>query len=321
MVETESEPSRITQTEQQTVRQWGEHLRAEPRLTLWRSDDPRTDELEAFCATLTDLAPRVRVTEHTGAREALPALGLGRHVTYRGVPLGTELTPFLGVLSDSTDVAADDDTVPAASRLKLYVGQQCPHCPRVFAALAPLARRLGAGLDVVDATLFGEAATADRAAAVPTLIVDGKVRVVGSVVTQDVEPLLTNPGALRPSSLRLLLENGNAGAVAALIQEQGRAFASLVELLCDATFSVRLGAMAVIEQLADNRPELAAQLADPLWARFDQASNEVQGDLSYLFGKMRDSRLVSRLRAVVDGDYDSEVKEAAQDALDELGQG
>jgi len=321
MVETDSGSGRLTQTELQTIRQWGEQLRAEPRLTLWGSDDPRTSELRAFCAVLTEFAPQVRVTERMESRNGLPALAPGRYVIYRGVPLGTELAAFLGVLAEFADVAVDDHPMPDAFRLKLYVGQQCPHCPRVFSTLAPIARRLEVGLDVVDATLFEETATADRAGAVPTLIVDGRVRVVGSVAAHDVEPLLTNPHALRPSSLRLLLENGNAGAIAALIREQGGAFVGLVDLLCDATFSVRLGAMAVIEQIADGRPELAAQLADPLWEQFDQVSDEVQGDLSYLFGKMRDPRLVPRLRAVVDGEYDSEVKEAARDALDELEQG
>ena len=311
----------MTPTEQDTVRSWSSSLTGDVHVRLCVTQDERSKELERFCAALAGLAPRVVVAEQVLSGDALPALGIGRHVSYHGVPLGTELPAFLEVLRGSGQAQAVVPPLGAPAsvpRLKLYVAQQCPHCPRVFATVASMASELDVGLRVVEVGLFQELAAADRAAAVPTLLVDGRVRLVGRVAPEDVEHLLTDPRQLGPGSLRLLLEKGNASALAAMMLERAQSFPALVPLLCDATFSVRLGAMAVMEEVAEAQPAVAAELAALLWERFEQVSDEVRGDLLYLFGTMGDQALAPRLRAVLEGEYSAQVKESAQDALDGL---
>jgi hypothetical protein len=56
----------------------------------------------------------------------------------------------------------------------------------------------------------------------------------------------------------------------------------------------------------------------PLWDQFDRVSDQIKGDILYLFGEIGDRRSLSWLEGVLEGDFDSEVKEAAREALDKL---
>ena len=76
--------------------------------------------------------------------------------------------------------------------------------------------------------------------------------------------------------------------------------------------------MVVMEELIETNPDLAAQTLAPLWKRFHKVDNRVKGDLAYLFGQLKRSESVPQLQAVLKGDYDSEVQEAAREALDAI---
>ena len=83
-------------------------------------------------------------------------------------------------------------------------------------------------------------------------------------------------------------------------------------------WSVRLGAMVVMENLNSENSALASQAVLPLWDRFHQMSDQVKGDTLYVFGEIGHPQAVPMLETVLKNPYDAEVKEAAAEALDRI---
>jgi HEAT repeat protein len=123
---------------------------------------------------------------------------------------------------------------------------------------------------------------------------------------------------LGPVSLEMLMTQGNAGQLAEMMLTKKQIFPAFYEVLTHPKWPIRLGAMVVMETLIEGNPDLAARTLKPLWDRFDTVDDRVKGDLLYVLGQMKRKDLAPRLQAILDGDYDSDVKEAAQEALDKI---
>jgi HEAT repeat protein len=95
-------------------------------------------------------------------------------------------------------------------------------------------------------------------------------------------------------------------------------FPAFYDLLIHDKWPVRLGAMVVIEEIAEKNPALAATAIAPLWEQFDHVSDQIKGDILYLFGEVGDAEAIPWVQGVIAGEYDVEVKEAAQEALDKI---
>ena len=95
-------------------------------------------------------------------------------------------------------------------------------------------------------------------------------------------------------------------------------FPAFYDLLTHDKWPVRLGAMVAMEEIARQAPDLAENAIDPLWKRFEKAGHQIKGDILYLFGEIGAQREIPWLKEVVKGDYDDEIKEAAEEALEKL---
>ena len=73
-----------------------------------------------------------------------------------------------------------------------------------------------------------------------------------------------------------------------------------------------------MEEIADQNPILASEVIDFLWDRFHRLSDQVKGDILYMFGEIKDRRAVSWLEDVLGGEYNEEVIEAAKEALEKF---
>ena len=115
-----------------------------------------------------------------------------------------------------------------------------------------------------------------------------------------------------------MLNAGNASQLAAMMLDSEKIFPAFIELLVNTTMFVRLGAMVVMEEIADQNPEIAAQVIEPLWKRFHGVADQVKGDILYVFGELSAAKSVPMLKAVINGAYSEEVKEAAREALEKI---
>jgi hypothetical protein len=203
----------------------------------------------------------------------------------------------------------------------IYISPQCKFCPEAVRQLLPLLTlNSNIRLTVIDAMYFPELAEMENIQSVPTLILEDHFRWSGSFQINEIVDVMKNrdPSMLGPVSLEMMLKEGKAGALAAMMLEKVQIFPAFYEVLAHPKWPVRLGAMVVMEELVENNLDLATQILKPLWERFHKVDDRVKGDLLYLFGQLKRTEILPQLQAILNGDYDPEVLEAAQEALNKI---
>ncbi len=323
----------MTPEEETKIGKWNGELSGNIKLKLLVTEDKRSKKIEEFCENLAKLASRVDIIKDEGEPGALPAIQIAQAVKYHAVPLGTELEPFLKVVSclggNVSEISSlGDDSgqgdvaginIPAF--LTLYVAQQCPFCPMVVHQLLLLiAASEFVRLAVIDGTLFPEVAQADKIRSVPTVLLDNQFRWTGTLQMEEVVGMMVNrdPSKLSADFLESMLKEGNASQVVEMMIEKEMIFPALVDLLAHEKLFVRVGAMVVMEEIAERRPGLAVEVIEPLWERFSQVEDPIKGDIIYVLGEIGYQGLIPRLDVVLDGPYHTEVKEAAREALEKI---
>ena len=312
------------------LRQWGQADTLPVTLTVRTAPGPQSDAITAFAEALAKYLPCLRVKRKTADTDAdPPALVITERLHYLATPLGPELAPFLDALLGGghglpplTAAAVRRlSTLPLLARLEVFITAHCPFCPATVAMLLPLALADGPqALSVIDGALFPDLAAARDVRTAPTVILDGSFRWTQKAAVEEVVDVMVNrePARLGPDTLRSIIEDGKAAAVARMMADHGAVFDSLLPLLTHEKWPVRLGAMVVMEHFQSLRSDLSAETADRLWRLLDQAADPVKGDLLHVIGEIGDARQVPRLKALVDENRTADVSEAARDALESV---
>jgi alkyl hydroperoxide reductase subunit AhpF len=278
------------------IRQWNTGLGKTVPIILRMTEDQRSTDFERYVAGLTELAPNVRaVTERLNADDP-PAILAGNLFCYHALPEGLELTPFLNILSVVGVTVHPDlnqsllmklERVRWPAELRIYVTSQCSFCPQAvrqfspFPLVNPLVR-----VTVIDGLLFPEMAKRDGVRSVPTVILDERFRWSGELNMNDVVDAVVHrdPDRLSARTLEDFVKEGNAALLAEMMLREDRIFPTFLDLLIHSEWSVRLGAMVVVEEIADSNVNLAKIILNPLWKLMENAEDSVKGDALYLFG-------------------------------------
>ena len=320
----------MTAAAAQQIRDWAAGLDADLVLRYAVSGHARDASISAFAKRLAAETDRVRLQKEGDSPVQRPTLFAGDHVAYQALPLDRELEPFLIALAGKG--RAFEDRISAENRLRLtrlrapalltvYVTPHCPYCPTTVATVLGLAACSDyVWVTVIDGELFPEAAQKDRVSAAPTVILDSRLRWTGSVDPDELVTLMLDrdPVNLGAEALRGMIEAGDAQQVAEMMMARGRLFPAFIELLAYPRWSVRLGAMVAFETLAEEAAALAGQVVDPVIAAFPGADDTVKGDLLHVLGESGNLAALPFLAGVAAGDYDEEVRCAAQEARDKI---
>ena len=282
-----------------------------------------------FCDDLTRLVPKIKISKVEADPQDPPQILIGSALRYQAVPTGYELQPFLEALaafeSDSLKIAEPikillkKNKLPAA--LTVFIAPQCTFCPQMVRRLITLPlmdKKLQ--LTIIDGTLFPEMMQTYQIRSAPTLLLDEQFRWTGSIPLEELIDTINtrDPVSLSPASIESIITEGGAGRLAAMMLEAEKLFPAFYDVLTHHKWPIRLGAMVVIEEIADKNPDLSAQALRPLWDRFHEASVEIQGDILHVFGEIGDPRSVSWLETVLSDNFDEEVKEAAKEAAEKI---
>ena len=224
----------------------------------------------------------------------LPGLILKENIVYSALPLERELSPFLNGLEALGDPKLSPgiqemlDRIDLPCRLTLYIALQCPHCPGMVAALIPMAAHCPKlTLHIIDGSLFPDRAAEDKVMAAPCLILDKGFRWTGAVPQDEILSMILDrdPAHLSTATLKNILEAGDAEWITREMIAHRTIFDGFLGLLLHETWSVRLGAMVVVEALAEQAPDLGGRLAPKLMAAFNEEQIPVQGISSMLWEK------------------------------------
>jgi len=175
-------------------------------------------------------------------------------------------------------------------------------------------------LHVIDGTWFDKAAAKDGVLSAPCLILDDDFRWTGAVSMKEVVQVIVqrDPASLKTAALRRILEEGNAAWIFRKIKAHGAIFPGFIGLLLHEIWSVRLGAMVVVEELAQDVPELALQLVPLVLPFFKDADISVKGDILYALGEVGDQSVADTILGMMETFEDEDLLEAANDALDAI---
>ena len=175
-------------------------------------------------------------------------------------------------------------------------------------------------LSIIDGPAFPELAEADNIKSLPTLILGNDFRWTALVDVDELVQIIgsRNPAELGVASLKGMIQDGNAYDLSKMMVSGKKIFPAFVELLVHPEFSVRLGAMAAIEDVAERAGSLAGQVVVPLMDLFDQLDDQIKGDILYVIGVCGDKRAVSFLESVATVTQNEELREAAEDALEAI---
>lgn len=307
--------------EEEQIRTWNDRLDKEITLKAVLTGDGRSDRLWEFAEAFGALVTRVRVAAEREASLEKPAMLVGSRVRYLAGPTGTELAPFLeaverfGAAWLPGRTVLDPEPGTAGHEVRVYVSPHCPHCPvAVRALLTVLGDDPSVTLTVIDAESFADMAADDRVRSVPTVIAGRFYRSAGSVSVGEFRAALAG---LAPDGVAIgrMLDGGDAATVAGMMADRGEVFPALLDLMADDTMTVRLGAMAAMERLIEQAPDVARTAEAGLWERAAGASREAAGDLIYMIGESGTFASVPWLEAFNETTADDDLREAVADAL------
>ena len=312
-------------TARQSISDWGKKRTQNQLIHILSTDHWEQKQFEAFGRELSALVPSLRV-KPSDKKQSLPGFLLKANITYSALAQGRELPPFLKGLSciseqapkpsDSIQKSLDQLDLPCS--LTLYVAPHCPHCPGVVDTLFPLAVFSDKiALHIIDGTLFPEAAQRDKIMSAPCLILDNGFQWTGAVAPEEVLSMILHRDLSRLSAqtLKTILEKGDASWIFREMARADRIFEGFIPLLLDDTWSVRLGAMVVVETLGQERPDLALQLCPMLIRAFDQKDIPIQGDILYALGETGNLETKGWLQERLKNLGNQELREAAEEAI------
>ena len=282
-----------------------------------------------FCDGLSRLVPKIKISKAEADPQDPPQILIGSGLRYQAIPTGYELQPFLEALaaleSKSLNIAEPIKILlkknKSPASLTVFIAPQCTFCPQMVRRLITIPMTsANLQLTIIDGTLFPEMVQTHRIRAVPTLLMDDHFRWTGSVTLEEIIDTINtrDPVLLSPASLESIIKEGGADRLAAMMLEAEKLFPAFYDMLAHDKWPIRLGAMVVMEEIAEKNPDLAANVLSPLWDRFHEVSVQIQGDILHVFGEIGDPRSVSWLETVLSGNFDREVEEAAREALEKI---
>ncbi len=287
-----------------------------------------------FSQKLCEQTDKLVVIKKKTDAGSLPGFVLKDNLLWSGLPLEKQADIFCHIIAQTQENGAEspvsekDDTLAHMLdmldfpvNMKLYVSIMCPHCPVVVKDFIPLAFYCdNIHLHIIDGSLFDREAADDSVMSVPCLILDNDLRwTAGADPGEIVRAALDrDPSKLSAESLRNFLEQGDAAAVAAMMIKKGMIFDNFVELLVHEKWSVRLGAVVVIEELAERAPELAENICPVLIGRFDDYDIPVQGDILYALGEAGNRETMEWIRARLPDFENPDLGDVAKEAIESI---
>jgi len=315
----------VNAKEEIAIRKWHESLSGPIQLALILTESDQNERFNDYGAAFAQIAPAVEIRKEKKDTADPPSFRIGSNIFYHALPQEKELDPFLEILSQIADQGiietydmGDAEKIGIPAELDLFVALQCGFCPTAVRNLSRLALRNGLiRLSIIDAALFPEMAGENDVRSVPTVLLDKQFRWSGSFPMEDIIRMMVqrSPEQLSAGSIQNMLEDGAAGKVAEMMVDYEQIFPSFYDLLIHEKWSVRLGAMVVMETIAEENIELAGTATAPLMQRYEGADPSVKGDMLYLLGIIASPEIIHPLKSFLSDSEAPDLKDALQEAI------
>jgi hypothetical protein len=264
----------------------------------------------------------------TSSDDGPPAIELKANLRYLALPGGREFDPFLqSLISYSERKAmlskrslAALETFMTPTRFEVMISPACPHCPLVVGLVNQLAlASTYLEVSIIDITLFDDFVGKYSVRAVPTVVIDGQDKLAGNVSEEVLVDRLTNqtPSTFHPDTFKKIVKEGDAKRLAGMMVADGEVYSGALPLLGDPDWSVRMGMMVVLEEVAERNPVLAQSTYPLLLDLLDREEANIRGDAAYLLGTIGNTSVLAPLERLSQ-DAVPEVAEAAREAVEQI---
>lgn len=294
-------------------------------------NDSEAGQLMAdFCAALEKLLPNVAV-KTAPADEDPPCIHVWDNLHFMMVPKGDYLEMFLLSLIGNDALASQELGMDAAQvrtrvslpvLLKMYVMDNCPFCKITVPKGLFLAGASPLNIDIriIDAAMFPDLAAQDNVRSVPATIMDDLFRWNGDFQITEVVDMIAarNPAELGYNTLKKIISDGDAEAVADLMNDFNTVIPAFTDLLVAEKWPERLGAMVAFEYLSEKNPALAETILDMLWAGFDLLDAPIMGDVLHLVGVLNRESQAKQVQKILAGEYPPSVKTVAREIFEAI---
>jgi glutaredoxin len=287
------------------------------------------NRLYEFCRALSEQLPQLRLHREADPGTKRPGIQIEGGITYRAVPEGPELDPFLAVFDPERPLDTEIDEaerkrlaeihIPAEP--KVYIAPGCPFCPMSVRRMLSLALASDQiHLEVVDALLFSEEAKAGEIRATPTIVLDADYRWSGNVSTAEVISALVdrNPVSLSSNAMARMIEEGGAFRLVHRFLEAKTVPPVFLDMLTHETLQVRLGAMAAMEEIEAQDPTLCTGVIDRLVWRLNNLDETVLGDAAYVIGELGGRSHLPAVKRVLKKVSRNDVRTAVEESITRL---
>jgi glutaredoxin len=318
----------LTSQELETARSTLEALRKPAVIKVNLTNDDLSKQFRTFIEALATVSRKLQPIYTTYAESAPPTIEITPNLRYMALPGGREMPPFLrslisrsnGKTSLAERTLSELSKFISSTKLEVMVSPTCPHCPIVVGLVNQLAIASSyLEVTIIDIILFAEFARKYNIRAVPTLVIDGQEQLVGNISEDLLVDKLTNqsPAAFRPDSFRKIVKEGDAEKLAGMMVADGDVYGGALELLADPDWSVRMGMMVVLEEVAMRSPDVVQRAYPYLVDLLNHGDANQRGDMAYLLGIIGDGRVLDPLKMLLN-DMNPEVAEAAFEAVQKI---
>ena len=252
-----------------------------------------------------------------------------KNIHYLAVPEGHEFGPFLDAvmwLGQGKEVPEGRLYEPLRNvtdpiDVLVLVASVCPHCPLAVRAVLGLAiYQPSIRVTIADALQFPDIVERFKVKSTPTTIVNGGLTIVGQInVLQLVESIVTQGQSTTLTEvLRSMIESGRAEDAGALLCKKDKPEA-ILPLYKAPEFSLRMGALLAMEEALEEDPRSLDAIVPDLCNLLVHEEVGLRGDTAELLGKIGNPSAIPALSQAI-LDTDSDVREAATEALERLKQ-
>ena len=321
-------PDTLTAQERETVKSKLETLQSSLIIKVNLTQDPLSVQFRKFIDALVSASDRLQPLYITYDKEGPPDIELRPNLRYLALPDGKELEPFLQSLVHYSqgETALKSRSLSALAgfftptQVEVMMSPGCPHCPLVVGLVNQLALASSyLEVSIVDVALFPDRAQRYGVRAVPTVVINGQNKLVGDISEEILVDNLTNqdPSSFHPETFKKIIKEGEAGRLAGMMVAENELYSGALELLSDSDWSVRMGMMVVLEEVAGRRTNLVKTAYPTLLKLLHNEDANQRGDTAYLLGIIGDGSVLEEMKVLLD-DAHPEVAEAAREAVQQI---
>jgi glutaredoxin len=285
-------------------------------------------QFRTFIEELASVSEQLQPLYLTHSEDGPPTIEIQPNLRYMALPNDREMVPFLQSLlfRSKREISLTPRSVSALetfitpTRFEVLMSPACPHCPTVVRLVNQFAlASTYLEATIVDVTLFPDYGQKYGIKAVPTVVIDGQDKLVGTISEELLVDRLANsdPSLFHPDSFRKIVKEGDAERLAGMMVADGDLYSGSLELLADPDWSVRMGMMVVLEEVAERNPDLVRRAYPYILDLLENEDDNQRGDTAYLLGIIGDASVINRLEVLLN-DANPRVAEVAFEAVQRI---